>query len=122
MNRRTPLLADLLHRCSALRLYLCVVLLTLLSGLSATAQLSMPIPDGLVSELSDAATALRSAVTPYALQATARTATTSGLRQAEESANSGLRLLELPAVEYRQLPDEKLWGNWITTAAGAPAL
>ena len=121
MNRRTPLLAELLHRCSALRLYLCVVLLTLLSGLSATAQLSMPIPDGLVSELSDAATALRSATTPYTLEATARTATTSGLRQAEESASSGLRLLELPAVEYRQLPDEKLWGNWITTATGAPA-
>ena len=96
----------------------CLSLVALLLALPAVAQLSAPLPATIVTDLGERYTTLRHTSEAYPLQATSRTQSASTLRQQEEMAPSGLRLLELPAIEYRQLPESLLWGEWITTASG----
>ena len=99
----------------------CLSLVALLVALPAVAQLATPIPATIATDLSERHATLRNAQEAYPLHAVSRTDQTSSLRQQEETASSGLRLLELPAVEYRQLPESLLWGDWITTASGERA-
>lgn len=99
----------------------CLSLVVLLVALPAVAQLATPIPATIATDLSERHATLRNAQEAYPLHAVSRTEQTSSLRQQEETASSGLRLLELPAVEYRQLPESLLWGDWITTASGERA-
>ncbi len=99
----------------------CLSLVALLLALPAVAQLATPIPATIATDLSERHATLRNAQEAYPLHAVFRTDQTSSLRQQEETASSGLRLLELPAVEYRQLPESQLWGDWITTASGERA-
>ena len=99
----------------------CLSLVALLLALPAVAQLATPIPATIATDLSERHATLRNAQEAYPLHAVSRTDQTSSLRQQEETASSGLRLLELPAVEYRQLPESQLWGDWITTASGERA-
>ena len=99
----------------------CLSLAALLLALPAVAQLATPIPATIVTDLSERHATLRNAQEAYQLYAVSRTEQASTLRQQEETASSGLRLLELPAVEYRQLPESQLWGEWITTASGERA-
>ena len=99
----------------------CLSLVALLLAHPAVAQLSMPLPATIVTDLGERHATLRNATETYQLHATSRTEPASSLRQGGETAPSGLRLLELPAIEYRQLPDSQLWGDWITTASGERA-
>ena len=99
----------------------CLSLVALLLAQPAVAQLSMPLPATIVTDLGERHATLRNATETYQLHATSRTEPASSLRQSGETAPSGLRLLELPAIEYRQLPDSQLWGDWITTASGERA-
>ena len=114
---KTPSCARLLFygRCASLSL------VALLVALPAMAQLSTPLPTTIVTDLGERHTTLRHASGAYQLQATSRTEPASTLRQQEEPTSSSLRLLELPAIEYRQLPESQLWGDWITTASGERA-
>ena len=130
MNRLdTPLVTAALRRfrtrsCTGLLSYgrcACLSLIALLLALPAVAQLSTPLPATIVTDLGERHTTLRNTLEAYQLQATSRTQPTSTLRQQEETTSSGLRLLELPAIEYRQLPESQLWGDWITTASGERA-
>ncbi|WP_298888536.1 trypsin-like serine protease [Porphyromonas vaginalis] len=99
----------------------CLSLVALLLTQPAVAQLATPLPATIVTDLGKRQATLRSASGAYQLEATSRTEPASSLRQSEETASSGLRLLELPAIEYRQLPESQLWGDWITTASGERA-
>ncbi len=99
----------------------CLSLVALLLTQPAVAQLATPLPATIVTDLGERQATLRSASGAYQLEATSRTEPASSLRQSEETASSGLRLLELPAIEYRQLPESQLWGDWITTASGERA-
>ncbi len=99
----------------------CLSLVALLLTQPAVAQLSTPLPATIVTDLGERQATLRSASGAYQLEATSRTEPASSLRQSGETAPSGLRLLELPAIEYRQLPESQLWGDWITTASGERA-
>lgn len=99
----------------------CLSLAVLLLALPAVAQLATPIPATIATDLSERHATLRNVQAAYPLHAVSRTEPVSTLRQQEETASSGLRLLELPAVEYRQLPESQLWGEWITTASGERA-
>ena len=99
----------------------CLSLVALLLAQPAVAQLSMPLPATIVTDLGERHATLRNATNTYQLHATSRTEPASSLRQCGETAPSGLRLLELPAIEYRQLPESQLWGDWITTASGERA-
>lgn len=96
----------------------CLSLVALLLALPAVAQLSAPLPATIVTDLGERYTTLRHTSEAYPLQATSRTQSASTLRLQEEMAPSGLRLLELPAIEYHQLPESQLWGEWITTTSG----
>ena len=96
-------------------------LVALLLALPAVAQLATPLPATIVADLGERHATLRSAPEAYQLHATSRTEPASSLRQSGETASSGLRLLELPAIEYRQLPESQLWGDWITTPSGERA-
>ncbi len=99
----------------------CLSLVALLLALPAVAQLATPLPATIVADLGERHATLRSAPGAYQLHATSRTEPASSLRQSGETAPSGLRLLELPAIEYRQLPESQLWGDWITTPSGERA-
>ena len=99
----------------------CLSLVALLLALPAVAQLATPLPATIVADLGERHATLRSAPGAYQLHATSRTEPASSLRQSGETAPSGLRLLELPAIEYCQLPESQLWGDWITTASGEQA-
>ncbi len=99
----------------------CLSLVALLLTLPAVAQLATPLPATIVADLGERHATLRSAPGAYQLHATSRTEPASSLRQSEETALSGLRLLELPAIEYRQLPESQQWGDWVTTASGEQA-
>ena len=99
----------------------CLSLVALLLALPAVAQLATPLPATIVADLGERHATLRSAPEAYQLHATSRTEPASSLRQSGETAPSGLRLLELPAIEYRQLPESQLWGDWITTPSGERA-
>ena len=99
----------------------CLSLVALLLTQPAVAQLATPLPATIVTDLGERQATLRNATETYQLYATSRTEPASSLRQSGETAPSGLRLLELPAIEYRQLPDSQLWGDWITTASGERA-
>ena len=99
----------------------CLSLVALLLALPAVAQLATPLPATIVADLGERHATLRSAPGAYQLHATSRTEPASSLRQSGETDPSGLRLLELPAIEYRQLPESQLWGDWITTASGEQA-
>ena len=99
----------------------CLSLVALLLALPAVAQLATPLPATIVADLGERHATLRSAPGAYQLHATSRTEPASSLRQSGETASSGLRLLELPAIEYRQLPESQLWGDWITTPSGERA-
>ena len=101
--------------------YVCLSLVALLLALPAVAQLATPLPATIVADLGERHATLRNAPKAYQLHATSRTEPASSLRQSGETAPSGLRLLELPAIEYRQLPESQLWGDWITTASGEQA-
>ena len=101
--------------------YVCLSLVALLLALPAVAQLATPLPATIVADLGERHATLRSAPGAYQLHATSRTEPASSLRQSGETAPSGLRLLELPAIEYCQLPESQLWGDWITTASGEQA-
>ena len=99
----------------------CLSLVALLLALPAVAQLATPLPATIVADLGERHATLRNAPKAYQLHATSRTEPASSLRQSGETAPSGLRLLELPAIEYRQLPESQLWGDWITTPSGEQA-
>ena len=99
----------------------CLSLVALLLALPAVAQLATPLPATIVADLGERHATLRNAPEAYQLHATSRTEPASSLRQSGETAPSGLRLLELPAIEYCQLPESQLWGDWITTASGERA-
>lgn len=99
----------------------CLSLVALLLTQPAVSQLATPLPATIVTDLGKRQATLRSASGAYQLEATSRTEPASSLRQSEETASSGLRLLELPAIEYLQLPESQLWGDWITTASGERA-
>ena len=99
----------------------CLSLVALLLALPAVAQLATPLPATIVADLGERHATLRSAPGAYQLHATSRTEPASSLRQSGETAPSGLRLLELPAIEYCQLPESQLWGDWITTPSGERA-
>ena len=99
----------------------CLSLVALLLALPAVAQLATPLPATIVADLGERHATLRSVPGAYQLHATSRTEPASSLRQSGETAPSGLRLLELPAIEYRQLPESQLWGDWVTTASGEQA-
>lgn len=99
----------------------CLSLVALLLALPAVAQLATPLPATIVADLGERHATLRSAPGAYQLHATSRTEPASSLRQSGETAPSGLRLLELPAIEYRQLPESQQWGDWVTTASGEQA-
>ena len=99
----------------------CLSLVALLLAQPAVAQLSMPLPATIMTDMGERQATLRNAPKTYQLEATSRTEPASSLRQSGETAPSGLRLLELPAIEYRQLPESQLWGDWITTASGERA-
>ena len=101
--------------------YVCLSLVALLLALPAVAQLATPLPATIVADLGERHATLRNAPKAYQLHATSRTEPASSPRQSGETAPSGLRLLELPAIEYRQLPESQLWGDWITTASGEQA-
>ncbi|WP_308555786.1 trypsin-like peptidase domain-containing protein [uncultured Porphyromonas sp.] len=101
--------------------YVCLSLVALLLALPAVAQLATPLPATIVADLGERHATLRSAPGVYQLHATSRTEPASSLRQSGETAPSGLRLLELPAIEYCQLPKSQLWGDWITTPSGERA-
>lgn len=101
--------------------YVCLSLVALLLALPAVAQLATPFPATIVADLGERHATLRNAPKAYQLHATSRTEPASSLRQSGETAPSGLRLLELPAIEYRQLPESQLWGDWITTPSGERA-
>lgn len=101
--------------------YVCLSLVALLLALPAVAQLATPLPATIVADLGERHATLRSTPGAYQLHATSRTEPASSLRQSGETAPSGLRLLELPAIEYRQLPESQLWGDWITTPSGERA-
>ncbi|MDD6929194.1 MAG: trypsin-like peptidase domain-containing protein [Bacteroidales bacterium] len=100
---------------------ICLSLVALLLTLPAVAQLATPLPATIVADLGERHATLRSAPGAYQLHATSRTEPASSLRQSGETALSGLRLLELPAIEYRQLPESQQWGDWLTTASGEQA-
>lgn len=99
----------------------CLSLVALLLALPTVAQLATPLPATIVADLGERHATLRSAPGAYQLHATSRTEPASSLRQSGETAPSGLRLLELPAIEYRQLPESQQWGDWVTTASGEQA-
>ena len=101
--------------------YVCLSLVALLLALPAVAQLATPLPATIVADLGERHATLRNAPGAYQLHATSRTEPASSLRQSGETAPSGLRLLELPAIEYCQLPESQLWGDWITTPSGERA-
>lgn len=98
-----------------------VALLSLMIALPVMAQLSIPIPASVTTDLSEQTSMLRNAHATYQLQATARTESLTDLRQAEDPSVSSLRLLELPAIEYRQIPKHELWGEWVTMPSGRSA-
>ena len=101
--------------------YVCLSLVALLLALPAVAQLATPLPATIEADLGESHATLRNAPGAYQLHATSRTEPASSLRQSGETAPSGLRLLELPAIEYCQLPESQLWGDWITTPSGERA-
>ena len=96
----------------------CFSLIALLLALPVAAQLATPIPAAIVTDLGERHATLRNAQGAYQLHATSRTESASTLRQQTEPAPSGLRLLELPTIEYRQLPESKLWGDWLVMPSG----
>ena len=100
-------------------LFLWGALLLISQIFPAVAQLSAPLPAALISDLTKGVTALRSSETPYCLLSTGRSNPTSGLQVSGEELPSGLRTLELQTLEYNQLPQDELWGEWISTSSGA---
>ena len=96
----------------------CLALVALLLALPAAAQLATPVPAAIVTDLGERHTVLRNASGAYQLLATSRTEPASTLRQQTETAPSGLRLLELPTIEYRHIPESKLWGDWLVMPSG----